>query len=186
MGKIISENIVCITLVTLGVLAWIITIGARISSKRTGHYVSGVPALGGILIIIGFLTSQVKWLALIGLLDFDLWYFVVKIIPDIVRAEKAEKNYIPPKELEGGRVVEYSQHNKEFEEIRYPTEYPGSFEVHRINRYVIIKKEAAYILIKNEHNTRIIERIVCKTLGECEGYASPKVKWISMDALDKS
>ena len=72
VGKIISENIVCIILVTFGVLAWIITIGARISSKRTGHYVSGVPFLGGILIIIEFLTSQVKWLALIGLLDFDL------------------------------------------------------------------------------------------------------------------
>ena len=31
-----------------------------------------------------------------------------------MRAEKAEKNYIPPEELEGGRVVEYSQHNKEY------------------------------------------------------------------------
>lgn len=80
----LRNNPLCIILVVMGLLAWAITIGARISSKRTGHYVSGLPGLGGLFILIGFLTSSFKWPALIGLLDLDLWYFVIKVIPDII------------------------------------------------------------------------------------------------------
>ncbi|MBP3233581.1 MAG: hypothetical protein J6M65_04060 [Eubacterium sp.] len=178
MMKFISDNIICIIFVALGVLAWIITVSARISSKKTGHYVSGIPGVGGILIIIGFLTSPVKWLALIGLLDIDLLYFI-RCIPDIIAVERAEKNYIPPVDMEDGKVLEYSQYKKEFEEIRYPTEYPGSYELHSINRYIIIQKGETYILLKNEHNIRVIEKVECDTVMECKKHASSKVKWIS-------
>ena len=173
----LRNNPLCIILVVMGLLAWAITIGARISSKRTGHYVSGLPGLGGLFILIGFLTSSFKWPALIGLLDLDLWYFVIKVIPDIIKAERAVKKYVPPEEVDGGKVIEYSNYSKEFEELRFPTEYPGSFEIHRINQYIIISKEGAFVLLKTEVNIRIIERISCKDIEECKKLASPKAKW---------
>ena len=178
--KFIEDNIVCIILVTLGLLAWFVTIGAAISTKKTGHYVSGIPGVGGVLIILGFLASPVKWLALIGLLDFHMWYFFVEVVPGIIMVEKMEKNYIPPEEFDGGRVLEYSQHKKEFEEIHFDTEYPYAKELHSINRYIIIQKEGRYILLKNEHNIKVIERIECDTLEECRQHASQKAKWIKV------
>lgn len=178
--QFIKDNILCIFLVMLGLLAWFVTIGARIESRKTGRFVSGVPGIGGILIIIGFLISPVKWLALIGLLDIDMWYFFVKIVPDMIRAEKAEKNYIPPEYLEGGKVLEYSLHNKEYEEITIEREYPYADELHSINRYVIIQRDGKYILLKTEHNIRVIERIECGTSEECKEHASSKAKWIKL------
>ena len=164
--QFIKDNILCIFLVMLGLLAWFVTIGARIESRKTGRFVSGVPGIGGILIIIGFLI--------------DMWYFFVKVVPDMIRAEKAEKNYIPPEDLEGGKVLEYSLHNKEYEEITIEREYPYADELHSINRYVIIQRDGKYILLKTEHNIRVIERIECGTSEECKEHASSKAKWIKL------
>ena len=47
--QFIKDNIVCDIFLILALLSWGITIGAAVSSKRTGHYVSGIPAVGGIL-----------------------------------------------------------------------------------------------------------------------------------------
>ena len=179
IGDFIKNNILCIFFVGLGLLAWFVTIGARIESKKSGRNVSGVPGVGGILIIIGFLFSPVKWLALIGLLDFDMWYFFVRVVPDIIRAERDERNYIPPEEFDDGKVIEYSQFNKEFEEIIIEREAPYAHSLHSICRYIIIRKEGKYVLLKNEHNIKVIERIECDTLEECEKHASKKVKWNS-------
>ena len=176
--QFIRDNILCIFLVGLGLLCWIITIMASRASKKTGHYVSGVPGVGGILIIIGFLTSPVKWLALIGLLDFHLWYFVVRVIPGIILIEREERNYIPPEELEGGKVVEYSQRKKEFEYIIKKNEPPYANASFRINRYVIIERDGRYILLKYEHNIKLADRIECDTIEDCKKHASPKAKWI--------
>lgn len=176
--EFVRNNIVCIFFVGLGLLCWFITIGARISSKKTGHYVSGVPGVGGILIIIGFLASPVKWLALIGLLDFDLWYFVVRVIPGIIKVEVESRNYVPPEELEGGRVLEYSQYKKEFEYIIKESEPPYANPSFRINRYVIIEKDGRYTLLKYEHNIKLAEKKECDTIEACKKQASSKAKWI--------
>ena len=175
------NNILCAILVSLGVLAWVITIGARISTKKTGHFVSGIPGVGGILIILGFLVSSVKWLALIGLLDFDLWYFVLNVLPWVIESEKMEKNYIPPEDFDGGTVLEYSPYKKEFEEIKIERELPYADELHSICRYILIQKDGKYILLKNEHNIMLILRIECDSLEECKQYVSPKIKWIARD-----
>jgi len=182
MWQFISDNSVSLIIVAFGILAWIITIGASVSSRRTGHYVSGIPGVGGILIIIGFLTSSAKWLALAGLLDFHLLYLIFRVIPGILSAERAERKYIPPEEFDGGRVIEYSNFNKEFEVIKCPPDQYGGCEVHYISRYVIISKDDAFVLLKTKINTRIIERVTCRSVKECRMHASDKAKWVSRQA----
>lgn len=172
-----SQNPLCVVFIVLAVISWAITIAAMLSSKRTGKHVSGLPALGGFLVFIGFLTSSRKWLALLGFLDPMFLYFVIKIIPDIIAAERYEKNYIPPSEFDGGTLIAYTGYGKEYEELRYPAGYPGSYEVHRINRYCIIQKDTSYFLLKIEHTDRIISRSEYKTPDECKRHASDKAKW---------
>lgn len=179
-GKII----VCIILVSLGVLAWIITIGARISSRRTGHYVSGIPAVGGILVAAGFLFSPIKWLALIGLLDFDLWYLIINVVAAIINGDRYFRDYVPPEEVDGGKVVEYSDYNKQFEELHIPCEH-GATAIHRISRYIIVSRNGSYELLKTEINTRIVERVKCRSVDECRHHASPKARWISPEPHSK-
>ena len=177
--EFIKSNPVSVIIVILGLLAWLVTIGARIESKRSGRFVSGIPGIGGILIIIGFLTSNYKWLALIGLLDFDLWYFIVVCIPEIISAERQVREYVPPEDFEGGKVVLYSKYNKNYEEINFPTEDGWPNELHTIVRYVIIKKDGKYELIKIQLNGKIeSERIKCDTVEECISHASKKAKFI--------
>ncbi len=90
-----KENIVCDFFLALALLSWFITIGARIESKKTGRFVSGVPAVGGICVIIGFLLSSAKWFALLGFLDPDLIYLITVVIPEYRRYEKAMRNQVP-------------------------------------------------------------------------------------------
>ncbi|MCR5544560.1 MAG: hypothetical protein K6F55_10480 [Eubacterium sp.] len=177
ISEFIKNNILCIFFVTLGLMAWAITISARIASKKAGRFISGVPGIGGPLIIIGFLLSPVKWLALIGLLDFDMWYFFVKVVPAIFMVEIQERKYIPPDEFDGGKVIEYSQFNKEFEKITIKMEAPYADGIHYICRYIIIQKDNKYTLLKTEHNIKVIERVECDTPEECKTHVSTKVKW---------
>ena len=137
----IKENPVCVILVVLGLLAWFVTIGARIESKKTGRFVSGIPGVGGILIGLGFLTSNVKWLALIGLLDFDLWYLIIVVVPGLISADIMIRKFIPPEDFEDGKVLLYSKYNKCYEEIKTTTEYEGAYRICTIIQYVIIKKD---------------------------------------------
>ncbi|MBR6403479.1 MAG: hypothetical protein IKS48_08875 [Eubacterium sp.] len=178
--QFIKENIICDFCLVLGILAWGVTIGARISSKKSGHFVSGIPAVGGFLIIIGFLTSSVKWLAFLGLLDFDLIY-IIGVIPAVIRDNIAEKRYIPPEQLENGKVVEYSLYNKCYEEIKIPREYPYAEELHTINRYIILIRDGKYFLLKIERIDKIIEEIEAETTDECRSYASKRVKWVVLE-----
>ncbi len=180
MVDFIKNNVACDILVLLGILAIIITWGARYESKKTGRFVSGVPALGGILIIVGFLTSNVKWLAVIGLFDPDLIYFLVKIVPDIVSVEREERNWIPPGEMEGKKVVLYTKYNKCYEEMIEEREAPYANEIHTANRYVVLQEDNGFTLLKIEHTTKIFSRSFYKTMDECKMAASDKAKWVEV------
>ena len=58
-------------LVLLGILAWFLTyLIAPRASIKSGHYVSGIPLTGAVLVALGFLLSPLKWLALSALLEF--------------------------------------------------------------------------------------------------------------------
>lgn len=173
-----KENIVCDFFLALALLSWFITIGARIESKKTGHFVSGVPAVGGICVIIGFLLSSAKWFALLGLLDPDLMYLALTVIPDYWQWKKDIRNYIPPDEINGDKVIEYSSYNQCYEEILFPMEYPNAFELHNINRYVIISRDNNFVLLKFEQKDKLIESSEPGTLDACKRQASKKAKWI--------
>jgi len=84
MEKVIDfiiQNPVCDILLLLGLLAIAISyIFAPRASRKSGHYVSGIPLTGGFLIALGFLTSSVKWLALIGLMEPIILFTVYYII----------------------------------------------------------------------------------------------------------
>lgn len=81
---------VCILIGLIGVFFLVMTYGALIVSKKSDHYVSGVPCVGGICIIIAFLLSPCKWLAFLGLLDYGLWYLPYILIKDLVFGKKSE------------------------------------------------------------------------------------------------
>ncbi|MBQ8922249.1 MAG: hypothetical protein IJ060_08835 [Oscillospiraceae bacterium] len=53
----------------IGLFFVLMTYGAYIASKRSGHFVSGVPILGGLLIFTGFLISTNRLLCLLALID---------------------------------------------------------------------------------------------------------------------
>ena len=81
----IKENAICDICLVLGILALYITyIGAPRASKKSGHYVSGIPCTGGILIALGFLTTPYKWLALLGFIDIQILYLLFEILSEVV------------------------------------------------------------------------------------------------------
>lgn len=175
----LKENIVCDIFLVLGLVTIFITyVAAPAASKKSGHHVSGIPAVGGLLIALGFLTSPVKWLALLGLLEPGVLYFIFRCIPDIIKAERDTKNAVPPAELEGGQVLEYSTYKNRYDEIRTPNgPYEGSYIVHPIVRYIITKKDGSYRLLEQEMNQRIARVTEHPSLEACRAAASRKAKW---------
>ena len=85
----ISKWGVCILLGSIGVFFLVMTYGALIVSRKSKHFVSGVPCAGGICIVIAFLLSPCKWLALLGFLDYGLWYLPYLLIRDLVIDKKS-------------------------------------------------------------------------------------------------
>ena len=73
---------VCIILCGVGLFFVVMTYGAYFAGR------SGVPFVGGFFIAIGFLTSPVKWLALLGLIDPGYWSIPYFMIVDHVREKR--------------------------------------------------------------------------------------------------
>ena len=74
MGHFILQYGLCILLCSIGLFFIIVSYYAAHAGR------SGVPFIGGIFIAIGFLTTPVKWLALLGLIDYGYWslpYFLI-------------------------------------------------------------------------------------------------------------
>ena len=78
-------------LVAIGAIFLFMTYGAMISSKRHNTHISGVPLVGGFFVLVGFLLSPVKWLALLALIDPGIWMLPYAIYLNI-KAEKEKKN----------------------------------------------------------------------------------------------
>ena len=65
--------------IVLGILLMVFTyVLAPRASEKSGHFVSGTPIVGGMLIALGFLLSPYKWLALLGFID-PLIMFVLSL-----------------------------------------------------------------------------------------------------------
>jgi len=80
-----SDWILPIILAGVGFFFVISTYGALLVSRKTGHHVSGFPCLGGVLILVGFLLSPCKWLALLCLTDIGFYMLPYAIIKGAFR-----------------------------------------------------------------------------------------------------
>lgn len=86
----INKWIVCVLVGSIGVFFLVMTYGALIASRKSGHHVSGVPCVGGICIVIAFLLSPCKWLAFLGFLDYGFWFLPYAVIKNLVLDKKSE------------------------------------------------------------------------------------------------
>ena len=178
----IKNNPVCDILVVLGILAMRLTyVMAPRASKKEGHYVSGIPCTGGILIALGFLTSSVKWLAVIGIFEPGILYLIFKMIPEYFHFMSEIKKWVPPVEYEGGRVVEYTKYEKKLEEIKELfDEGRAGWRVHEVIRYIIIEKDRHFELLGQEISMNVALRKEYSSVEECKKAASEKAKWKKM------
>ena len=77
---------VAIILALIGAFFLFMTYGSMITSIKHNTHISGVPFVGGLFILAGFLLSPVKWLALLALLDPGIW-----MIPFAIRESRKAK-----------------------------------------------------------------------------------------------
>ena len=83
-------------LCAIGLFFVIMSYGAHFAKR------SGVPLVGGLLIAVGFLTSPVKWLALIGLIDYGYWSIPYFLILDHIRQKRFKAVYNEQNYVKGG------------------------------------------------------------------------------------
>lgn len=63
----------------IGVLYIVLNLLAMNKSKKEGRFISGIPFIGGVHLLVAGLMSPIRWLALLCLLDFTIWNFVAAI-----------------------------------------------------------------------------------------------------------
>ncbi|MBR1736599.1 MAG: hypothetical protein IJ736_06230 [Firmicutes bacterium] len=91
MDEFLRENALAVILVPIGVFFVVLSYAAMIVSNKSGHYVSGVPFFGGLLIFVGFLFSKCKILCLLCLIDYGIWELLYVIIVDKLRSKRFER-----------------------------------------------------------------------------------------------
>lgn len=90
----------CILLCAVGLFFVIMTYGAKFAER------SGVPFVGGLFIAIGFLTSPVKWLALLGLIDPGYLAVPYFLILDHIRQKRFDAVYSEQDYIDGAADAE--------------------------------------------------------------------------------
>lgn len=71
-----TKWVVAGVLVFIGAFFLFMTYGALITSVKHKTHVSGAPFVGGVFVLVGFLLSPVKLLALIALIDPGPWLVI--------------------------------------------------------------------------------------------------------------
>lgn len=89
------KNALCTVLLVIGAFFLFMTYGALIESKLKNTHISGVPCVGGLCILIGFLTSTCKPLCLLCFLDYGFIMIPWAIVLNIIHDRKDNKK-IPP------------------------------------------------------------------------------------------
>lgn len=74
-------------LVLIGAFCLFMTYGALITSVKHKTHVSGAPFVGGVFVLVGFLLSPIKLLALLALIDPGPWL----VIYGMWKGRKAKK-----------------------------------------------------------------------------------------------
>ena len=155
-GKLIEpKDFIGIILVILGLICVALTYGAGAASKRSGHYVSGLPCLGAILILIGGLLLPFKAAALLSLTDPGIWGLAYSMIRDYTYNKRffdhIETNgFSSEKEYDSTRRLIVSFNGKQME-LSYITNNPYILNNMRImfaitfdengNRYILVDRK---------------------------------------------
>ena len=63
----------------IGILYLMINLLALRASKKNNRHISGIPFIGGIHLLIAGLISPCKWLALLCVLDYSVWSFILAL-----------------------------------------------------------------------------------------------------------
>ncbi|MBR1797739.1 MAG: hypothetical protein IJ757_06995 [Clostridiales bacterium] len=163
-----------IIIVALGIMAILITyIFAPLASKKSGHHVSGIPGVGGILVIVGFLLTPWKWLALIGAIEAV--YILICIAPDIIGLIKGYINWAPPSGLEGEPIA-FTSYKNRYDEIRTKDLPDGGYELREIVRYVITKTDKDYKLYGLDMASRTVICVSYHSEEECRNSVPPSAR----------
>lgn len=85
MNEFVTQWGVCILLCAIGAFFLVMTYGAMIKGR------SGVPCMGGLCILLGFLLSPVKWLAFLCLIDYGIWYLPYLVFSEQIKGKKVAK-----------------------------------------------------------------------------------------------
>ena len=169
----VDTNLIPYIIAGIGLLTILYTYFAVIFGKVTGKLLTGFPFVGGIIVIIGFLLSGHKILALTGLLDCGPWYIMYYSYSEKKKKSRlwaliAEKGYLPTEKEKDTRVVVYLP--RVAEEYPYYTNgnyYPEgtniSFAVCRdsSDTYLILDrgKKSAYEIIPFEKGEVLLKNI---------------------------
>lgn len=71
-----TKWVVAGVLVFIGAFFLFMTYGALITSVKHKTHVSGAPFVGGVFVLVGFLLSPIKQLALLALIDPGPWLVI--------------------------------------------------------------------------------------------------------------
>ncbi|MBR3342445.1 MAG: hypothetical protein IKG30_12685 [Clostridiales bacterium] len=168
-------------IVAFGILAILITyVFAPAASRKSDHHVSGIPVVGGILLVIGFLCTPWKYLALLGLIEF-LFVFI-PLAPELLEMAKDFKNWTPPATLDGTPVT-FTKYKNRYSEIK-GKELPGDgYEVKGIVRYVITKTYSGFNLYGLDMASNVVICQSYPSVEECKENASGAVRnrWKKME-----
>lgn len=168
----------CIILLLIGSFFLFITyIAASMQSKRSSKNVSGVPGIGGIFIALAFLTTPYKWLMILGLLDWQILWFIFKVLPDYIHSEKELRNRQFPEMLNGEKIIAHTGYKPKYNEVHITDKGKRIIHVYSICYYAISECSAEYSLLSVDVNFNIIKRDMFKTVDECKNQINPKIKW---------
>ncbi len=156
MDKFLIDYGVCIILGGIGLFFVIMSYIAAKAGR------SGVPIVGGILIIIGFLTTPVKWLALLGMVDYGLWALPYIIIIESIKRKKfsriySQQGYIPGKPDNTKMLKIYIPDRDETLEWGYGTNIVYILNIPKIFMSICVDKEGRRFMLADILNGSGIE-----------------------------
>ena len=142
MQEFITANILSIILIGIGLFFVIMTYGAAYKSSISDHFVSGVPFVGMIFLLIGGLLSTYKPLALICLIDPGPWMMICSVVRDYKSNKKffsyiEQNGFSSDKEYVQNQILTIGVEGKIWE-LPYRTNYPYLINKQRITFAVII------------------------------------------------
>ena len=168
-------------IVAFGILAILITyVFAPAASRKSDHYVSGIPVVGGILLVIGFLFTPWKYLAFLGLIEF--LFLFISLAPELFGMVKDFKNWAPPSTLDGTPVT-FTSYKNRYAEIK-GKDLPGDgYELKGIVRYVITRTDSGFNLYGLDMASNVVICHSYPSVDECKENASgaSRNRWKKMD-----